>query len=84
MNITDIIGYFAALLAALIFLPQMVQTIRSKDTKGLSLPTFILVSLSNTMWLSYGLLTMDSAIILSQIFLYPMGITILVYKIKYG
>jgi len=84
MNLTDIIGYFAALLAALIFLPQMVQTIRSKDTKGLSLPTFILVSLSNTMWLSYGLLTMDSAIILSQIFLYPMGITILVYKIKYG
>jgi MtN3 and saliva related transmembrane protein len=84
MNITEIIGYFAALLAALIFLPQMVQTIRSKDTKGLSLPTFILVSLSNSMWFSYGLLTLDSAIILSQIFLFPMGITILVYKIKYG
>ena len=84
MNITDIIGYFAALLAALIFLPQMIQTIRSKDTKGLSLPTFILVSLSNSMWLSYGLLTTDSAIILSQMFLFPMGITILVYKIKYG
>ena len=84
MNITEIIGYFAAFLAALIFLPQMLQTIRSKNTKALSLPTFILVSLSNSMWLSYGLLTMDSAIILSQIFLFPMGITILVYKIKYG
>jgi MtN3 and saliva related transmembrane protein len=84
MNITEIIGYFAALLAALIFLPQMVQTIRSKDTKGLSLPSFILISLSNSMWLSYGLLMMDPAIILSQIFLFPMGITILVYKIKYG
>ncbi len=84
MNITELIGYFAALLAALIFLPQMIQTIRSKDTNGLSLPTFILVSLSNLMWLSYGLLTTDSAIILSQIFLFPMGITILVYKIKYG
>ena len=84
MNITDIIGYLAALLAALIFLPQMIQTIRSKDTEGLSLPTFILVSLSNSMWFTYGLLTMDAAIILSQIFLFPMGITILVYKIKYG
>jgi len=84
MNITDIIGYLAALLAALIFLPQMIQTIRSKNTNGLSLPTFILVTLSNSMWLSYGVLTLDSAIILSQIFLFPMGITILVYKIKYG
>ena len=84
MNITEIIGYFAALLAALIFLPQMLQTIRSKNTNGLSLPTFILVTLSNSMWLSYGVLTLDSAIILSQIFLFPMGITILVYKIKYG
>lgn len=84
MNFTELIGYTAAFLAALIFLPQMLQTIRSKDTKGLSLPSFILISLSNSMWLSYGLLMMDPAIILSQVFLFPMGVTILVYKIKYG
>ena len=84
MNIIDLIGYAAATLAAIIFLPQLLKTIRSKDTKGLSLVSFILISISNSLWLSYGLLTGDSAIILSQIFLFPMGLTILFYKIKYG
>ena len=84
MNITDIIGYTAATLAAVIFLPQMLQTIRTKNTKGLSLPSFVLISFSNSMWLTYGLLTGDSAIILSQVFLFPMGLIILLYKLKYG
>jgi len=84
MNIIDLIGYAAATLAAIIFLPQLLKTVRSKDTKGLSLASFILISISNSLWLSYGLLTGDSAIILSQIFLFPMGIVILAYKIKYG
>ena len=84
MNITDIIGYLAALIAAIIFLPQVVQTVKSKDTKGLSLSTFILVSISNLLWFSYGALTSDAAILLSQLFLFPMGLTILIYKIKYG
>jgi len=84
MNITEIIGYTAAGLAGVIFLPQMIQTIRTKNTKGLSLSSFILISFSNSMWLTYGLLTGDPAIILSQIFLFPMGLVILGYKIKYG
>ena len=84
MTLIDIIGYAAATLAAIIFLPQLIQTVRSKETKGLSLASFILISISNSLWLSYGLLTGDAAIILSQIFLFPMGLTILFYKIKYG
>ena len=84
MNITELIGYLAATLAAVIFLPQLIKTVRSKDTKGLSLSSFILISISNSLWLSYGILTGDTAIILSQIFLFPMGLVILVYKIKFG
>ena len=79
----DIVGYFAATLAAVIFLPQVIQTIRTKDTKSLSLSSFILISLSNFSWLTYGILTSDVAIILSQVFLFPMGLLILGYKLKY-
>lgn len=84
MTTISVIGYAAAALAAIIFLPQLIQTVRSKDTKGLSLPSFILITISNSLWFTYGLLTGDSAIILSQIFLFPMGLVILIYKIKYG
>ena len=84
MNIVDIIGFAAAAMAAVIFLPQVIKTVKTKDTKGLSLSSFILISLSNSLWLTYGLLSSDTAIILSQVFLFPMGLMILFYKIKYG
>ncbi len=84
MNIVDIIGFAAATMAAIIFLPQVIKTVKTKDTKGLSLSTFILISVSNSLWLTYGLLSGETVIILSQVFLFPMGLTILVYKIKYG
>ncbi len=84
MNITEIIGYVAATVGALIFLPEVIKTIRTKDTKGLSLSSFILISINNFLWLTYGILSVDSAIVLSQVFVFPMGLVILFYKLKYG
>jgi len=84
MGIVEIIGYMAATVGASIFLPQAIQIIKTKETKALSLPTFILVTLNNSLWMTYGILSSDPAIILSQIFVFPMGLIILIYKIKYG
>ncbi len=84
MDIVNLIGYAAAGMAGVIFLPQVIKTVRSKDTKGLSLPSFILITISNLLWFTYGLLTADTAIILSQVFLLPMGLIILIYKLRYG
>ena len=84
MDIVEIIGYIAAAVGTIIFIPQAIQTIRTKETKSLSLPTFILISLNNSLWLTYGILTMNKAIILSQVLVFPLGLVILGYKIKYG
>lgn len=84
MNIEEIIGYIAAIVGTIIFIPQAIQTIRTKDTRSLSLPTFILIVLNNSLWLTYGILTINKAIILSQVFVFPLCLVILGYKIKYG
>ncbi len=84
MTLPEIIGYTAATVGAAIFIPQLIKTIKTKDTKALSLPTFILLNFNNSLWLSYGLLTSDPAIILSQVFVFPMCLVILFYKLKYG
>ena len=84
MNLVDFIGYSAAIIAALIFLPQVIHTVKTKDTKGLSLITYVLLTVSNSLWLTYGILTNDYAIIFAQACLWPMGVVILGYKIKYG
>jgi len=84
MNITQLIGYVAAIVGAIIFLPQVIQTIKTKNTKSLSLPSFILLNVSNSLWFTYGILKLDPAILLAQLFLLPMGLTIMIYKIIYG
>ena len=84
MNFAQISGYLAAILSGIIFLPQVIKTVKSKDTKSLSLMSFILLSVSNSFWIIYGILNLDPAIMLAQVFLFPMGLTILIYKIIYG
>ena len=84
MEISDVIGYCAAVVGTIIFVPQAFHTIRTKETKSLSLPTFILIALNNSLWLTYGILTSNSAIILSQIIVFPLTFVILAYKFKYG
>ena len=83
MNFEQISGYLAATISAIIFLPQVIQTVKSKNTKSLSLTSFILLTVSNSFWIIYGILNLDTAIMLAQIFLFPMGLTILIYKIIY-
>ena len=84
MIFAELVGYSAAIVGASIFLPQVIQTVKTKETKSLSLPTFLLLNLNNSLWLTYGLLTEDAAIVLSQVFVLPMSLTILFYKFRYG
>lgn len=84
MSTGEIIGYIAATVGTIIFIPQAIQTIKTRDTKSLSLPTFVLISLNNSLWLTYGIVTNNSVIILSQVFVFPLCLVILGYKIKYG
>lgn len=84
MNIGEVIGYIAAIVGTIIFIPQAIQTIKTRDTKSLSLPTFILISLNNSLWLTYGIVTNNPVIILSQVLVFPLCLVILGYKLKYG
>ncbi len=51
----ELIGLVAAVLATLAFLPQVVQTLRSGSTAGLSLPMLVVMTVGVALWLVYGL-----------------------------
>jgi len=42
MNKIELIGYLGACATTFTLLPQMIQTIQTKDTSGLSLTTYII------------------------------------------
>lgn len=82
MNFTFIIGNIAAVLTSISFLPQAIQVIKTKDTKSISLPMYVLFILGLILWLTYGILQNDFPIILSNIVTISLASVILFYKIK--
>jgi len=83
MDFVSLLGKIAAISSAIVFIPQVIKTIKTKDTKSISLGMYIIVVLSNSIWTAYAILVNETAILLAQVFLLPMSTLILIYKIKY-
>ena len=60
-----IFGYFAAFFTAVSFLPQAIKTVRTRQTAGLSLLTYLFLFLGSLSWFIYGFYLTD----------YPLMIT---------
>lgn len=63
-----LLGYAAAALTTLSFFPQAIKTVRSGDTRSLSLPMCLLLTGGIGAWLVYGLLTGDGPLIAANAF----------------
>jgi len=83
METIDIFGFIAALLTTSAFLPQVIKTIREKDTKSLSLPMYIILTAGLLLWLTYGILIKDWALIIANSITGLLAFIILIAKIKY-
>ena len=54
-----VFGYFAAFFTAVSFLPQAIKTVRTRETAGLSLLTYLFLFLGSWSWFIYGLYLTD-------------------------
>ena len=52
----DYIGYLAAILGTICWLPQTIKTWRTKETKDLSLWANLLILATVSLWLIYGIM----------------------------
>ncbi len=77
------IGFGAALLTTLAFLPQAIKVWRTRSTKDISLLTFITFCVGVVLWLSYGILTQDLPLIAANGATLVLAGTILVFKLRY-
>lgn len=78
------IGYTAAVLTTLAFVPQALKTIRSRDTRGISLSMYVVFTLGVGCWLAYGIALGSWPMILANIVTLGLAATILGLKLKYG
>ncbi len=83
MDTIDLFGFIAALLTTSAFLPQVIKTLREKDTKSLSLPMYLILTSGLLLWLTYGIMIKDWALIIANSVTGILALIILVAKIKY-
>ena len=51
----EALGYIAGICTAIVFLPQSIQTIKTKNVDGLSLQTYIIYCIGMVSWILYGI-----------------------------
>lgn len=83
MNLFNFIGYIAAVLTTVSFVPQAMLTIKTKNTKGISLPMYILFTIGVFCWLIYGIHFKMIPVILANSVTLSLASVILAFKIKY-
>ncbi len=77
-------GYIAAAMTTLAFVPQAAKTIRTKDTRSISLGMYVVFTGGIAMWLVYGIALNSMPMILSNIVTFLLSATILAMKLKHG
>lgn len=55
-ELSELVGYPAAILTTAAFVPQALKSWRTRDLSGISLPMYALFTLGVAFWLAYGLL----------------------------
>lgn len=76
-----LIGYLAAILTTVSFLPQVLRVVVTKKTRDISKNMYIVLSIGVFLWLVYGLIKSDLPIILANSLTLLFTLTILVFKI---
>ena len=81
MGIDQVIGYIAATLTTLSFLPQVILTWRTRDTSSLSLSMYATFTTGVFLWFVYGLLRHDWIVTLANFVTLLFATSILCFKI---
>ncbi|MDB6163739.1 MAG: hypothetical protein JWL98_1171 [Xanthomonadaceae bacterium] len=78
------IGYAAATLTTLSFVPQAVKLIRSRDARSISLPMYAAFTVGIGCWLGYGLVLGSWPMIAANTITLLLAATILGLKLRFG
>ena len=78
----EALGYIAAFLTTAAFFPQTIKTIRTRDTKSISLAMYVLFTSGIALWLWYGWLVDSMPLIFANTSTFVIALTILVLKLR--
>lgn len=84
MEWASLIGYAAACLTTLSFLPQAIKVIATRNTQGISGLMYIMFVCGLVMWLIYGVMIEDKAVSMANFLTLLFALPILIIKLRRG
>lgn len=80
----ELIGYAATTLSIVSFLPQVAKSWKTKSTKDVSLPMYLIFTVSQALWLTYGILILSWPLIVANAIIFILSLSVLLLKLRYG
>ncbi len=80
---SELIGYMAATLTTVSFVPQVLHSFKTKDVSGISLGMYSIFTLGIALWLAYGLLISAWPIVIANVITLALASLILALKLRY-
>lgn len=81
MTLIEILGLTAAFCTTSSFLPQAIKVLKTRNTESLSLLMYVVFTAGVALWLLYGILRDDFAIVIANLVTIVLALTILFIKI---
>ncbi|MGF1612832.1 MAG: SemiSWEET transporter [Gammaproteobacteria bacterium] len=84
MDAITLTGVIAAILTTVSFVPQVVRTLRTQDTRAISLWMYVLFTIGVFLWLVYGAVLGLLPVIVANGATLVLALAVLVLKIRNG
>ena len=77
------LGMLAGTISAIVFLPQVIKTYRSRSAKDISVWMFSFATISVILWLIYGILINNGPVIYTNSCVLVLSVIMLYFKLKF-
>ena len=83
MNALDLLGLVATCYTTSSFVPQVWRTWKTRDVSGISLPTYVIITIGLALWLVYGWLRGDMPLMVANAVMVVLTGAITVMKLRF-
>ena len=83
MNALDLLGLVATCFTTTSFVPQVWRTWKTRDVSGISLPTYVIITIGLALWLVYGWLRGDMPLMVANAVMVVLTGAITVMKLRF-
>ena len=83
MNALDLLGLVATFFTTSSFVPQVWRTWKTRDVSGISLPTYVIITIGLALWLVYGWLRGDMPLMVANAVMVVLTGAITVMKLRF-